>query len=235
MLTLYDGEKLKGTIKAEPADFVVEEITGNGTVLELNRSYSAGELGMKASEDGEFSVFVLQKSGWNTQQALRAIAKKLGKGVKSTGFAGTKDRVSVSAQLCSIFGATPEQLQPIHVKDITINGAWRSDTGITMGQLLGNRFTINVRDVQEGPSIKAINEELAGIFPNYFGEQRFGFRENNVKIGLSILNGDFKAAVMEFLTGSGNENRQEATEARKNLSETQDFKEALKSFPLYLK
>ncbi|MDE1869037.1 MAG: tRNA pseudouridine(13) synthase TruD [Candidatus Micrarchaeota archaeon] len=235
MLTLSSGAKLKGTVKSEPGDFVVEEIADNGTVLEIGKRYSSEDLGLKSSDNGNFSVFVMQKSNWNTIQALRAVSKKLMKGVRSAGFAGTKDRISISTQLCSIFGATPEQLQSIHIKDIAINGAWRSDSGITMGQLLGNRFTINVRNVSGNADIGAINEELNGIFPNYFGEQRFGFRDNNVKIGIAMLRGDFKEAIMEFLTGTGNESKPEATAARRDLSETQDFKEALKSFPTYLK
>lgn len=235
MLTLSSGAKLKGTIKAEPNDFIVEEITDNGTILELDKKYSNGDLGINASEAGDFSVFVMQKSNWNTIQALRALTKKLKKGVRSAGFAGTKDKVSASTQLCSIFGATPEQLQSVHVKDITINGAWRSDSGVEIGQLLGNKFTINVRDISGKTDIDQINEELGGMFPNYFGDQRFGFRDNNVKIGLAILQGDFKSAVMEFLTGSDNERQQDAIDARKALSDTQDFKEALKAFPIYLK
>ncbi len=224
-----------GDIKCSADDFIVEEIQKDNVVLELGRTYSNIELGMDANPKGKFTVFVMQKNCWNTTQALKAIAKRCGRGFRSVGFAGTKDRVSVSTQLCSVFGATPEILGSLHMKDLIVNGAWASDAGISLGDLLGNRFTIVVRDPDDYDAVSSINDELEGVFPNYFGEQRFGFRDNNVSVGTSILKGDFEAAVMEFLTGTKNEHNEAAIEARERLGKERDFFEALDYFPEYLK
>src|SRR5271157_3760116 len=131
---LYQGSRMLGAIKSSPEDFVVGEIVGNGTALEPGIKYSPGTLGLEEKE-GKFCIFVLQKRDWNTAQALKAIAKMLRKGIKSMGFAGTKDRMSVSVQLCSAFGATASQLTGMHVKDIQINGAWLGDSEVRMGDL----------------------------------------------------------------------------------------------------
>jgi tRNA pseudouridine13 synthase len=209
MLRLAKGQRAKGKIKSVPEDFIVEEILPNGSVLEKDKKYSPEELGM-VNEEGKFSIFILQKTNWNTQQALKTIARKFRRGVKSASFAGTKDRTAVSTQLCSLFGVWPKQLQEMHIKDISINGAWEGKEKIKMGDLLGNSFKITVRDVSDYENIPNIISELNGIFPNYYGEQRFGNRKINFDIGLDILKADFKSAALRFLTETQNETNEEA-------------------------
>jgi tRNA pseudouridine13 synthase len=235
MLRLAKGKRAHGVIKGRPEDFVVEEITTNGTVLEIGKRYSSGDLGQEEYDNGEFSIFIMQKTSWNTQQALKAIARKFRRGVKSTGFAGTKDRNSVSTQLCSIFGVGPDELSRMHVKDITINGAWRGNKKVEMGGLLGNRFSVTIRELSDHDRIPEIIRELGGIFPNYYGEQRFGNRGTNLAVGLDILKSDFRGAALRFLTDTSNEANGDAKAARERLSQELDFKNALRYFPEYLK
>ncbi len=235
MLRLAKGERARGTIKSKAEDFRVEEITANGTALEISKSYSPETLGMNSDPDGKFSIFVMQKTNWNTSQALKALARKFRRGVKSTSFAGTKDRTSVSTQLCSIFGVRPEDLQRVHVKDISINCAWLGNSKIEIGDLTGNRFGISIREASKYENIPAIISELDGLFPNYYGDQRFGYRGTNVEVGLDILKGDFKSAAMRFLTDTQNETNEDALDARHRLSKELDFKEAMRYFPEYLK
>ncbi|MDE1866037.1 MAG: tRNA pseudouridine(13) synthase TruD [Candidatus Micrarchaeota archaeon] len=234
MLRLSKGKRAKGAIKGAPEDFKVEEISSNGTTLKIGTSYRPEQLGLEERE-GNFTIFVMQKTGWNTAHALKSIAQKANRGMKSIGFAGTKDRISQSTQLCSIFGAEPDLIRQIRIKDIQINGAWKYDSKIELGMLAGNHFTITVRNVSDPDSIAKNAEALAGLFPNYFGEQRFGSRKNNFDVGLSILKGDFEGAVMTFLTDTSNETNQEAISARGRLAEYHDFTEALDYFPTYLR
>ncbi|MGC8495883.1 MAG: tRNA pseudouridine(13) synthase TruD [Candidatus Micrarchaeia archaeon] len=239
MLTLTKSPKANGTIKSVPEDFVVEEITKQGFPIGIGKHYTGEELGFKESAEGAFSFFVLQKRNWNTIQALKQVARIFRKGIKSVNFAGTKDRIAVTAQLCSIHGVAPEQLLSLHIKDISINGAWRAASPIKLGDLAGNRFAIKVRDVSAADfeNMKASRGELEvhGVFPNYFGEQRFGNRGNNIDIGISILKGDFERAAMLFLTDHSNEISIEAVEARERLEREHDFRKALEYFPKYLK
>jgi tRNA pseudouridine13 synthase len=235
MLRLSSGERAHGTIKASAEDFIVEEITEGGIPLKLDTDYTPSMLGLQEEPEGKFASFVLQKTNWNTVQALKLVSSKLGRGVRSVGFAGTKDRTAKSTQLCSIFGVDPQALMRVHAKDIKINGAWRSGKKVELGELSGNRFEIVVRDIDRPEIISDLEQSLNQRFPNYFGGQRFGSRNNNPDVGADILKGDFKGAVMHFLTDTNNENNEEATEARKRLTEEQDFKAALEYFPQYLK
>ncbi len=236
MKRLSAAQGARGRIKSSPEDFIVEEISKNGTTLEAGKSFTAADLGFQdATPDSKFTVFVMQKRGWNTAQALTNIARKCRRGRKSAGFAGTKDKVSTSVQLCSMYGVTPEELSGVRIRDISINGAWRSDTEVKLGDLLGNSFRVKIDGMAAPGQIEIVDKELGGIFPNYFGQQRFGFRDNNVEIGLDIMKGAFESAASRFLTDTNNENNGDAVAARRRLASEQDHKAALGYFPQYLK
>lgn len=219
-----------GAIKSRPEDFTVEEITKEGEILELDKAF-------EKEGEGDFTYFILQKRNWNTLQALKEIGRKLHCGLKRFGYAGVKDRNAVTTQLVSAFKIEPATLQNIHVKDIKINGAWKAKEKLRIGDLLGNRFGISVREVAPGSAetVRSIYESLSGRVPNYFGEQRFGsMRKNTHLVGKAILSGNFKEAVMSYLTYVDEGERAEAKEARKQLAAEGDFKKALEYFPPYL-
>lgn len=233
MLTLSNSEGTGGKVKDECEQFIVKEITAKGHILEPGRRYSAEDLGEKENGAGKFSTIVLQKRDWNTIQALTKIAGLVNRGRKSIAYAGTKDRRSISVQLASIYGAEPEKLLSLNIKDITINGAWKSD-GVELGSNLGNAFEVTISDV-ERKETKKVMEELDGRFPNYFDRQRFGARLNNAVVGYHILRNDFESALMNYLTDPTNEINEESREARIRLKNESDFKGALDYFPAYLK
>ncbi len=233
---IYKGRRVLGMVKSEPEDFVVEEITTGGITLEISRTYTPEMLGVATSgEASRFTMFVLQKRDWNTAQALHAVAKRVGRGIRSTAFAGTKDRNAVTTQLCSIFGAQPGAVMSVRVKDLSINGAWASDAAVEMGSLSGNRFTVRVKGATGADSLDDALSVLNGRFPNYFGPQRFGVRGNNAEIGTLMLKQDFEGAVRAYLTSTDNETNADAVGARKRLAEEWDFAAALRYFPRYLK
>ncbi|MGC8699941.1 MAG: tRNA pseudouridine(13) synthase TruD [Candidatus Micrarchaeia archaeon] len=230
MINLSKGRGIGGKIKESAEDFIVREITKEGVVLELDKEYK------KESTNGNFAVFVLQKKNWNTQEALLAIAKRFRRGRKSIGYAGLKDRIATTVQLASVYGARSEELEKVMIKDIKINGAWQSEKGIEMGDLLGNAFTARIKGAEKSSElVERKLDELNNTFPNYFDKQRFGLRNNNHIIGMKIIKGDFEGAVMEYLTSTNNEIHELAINARKRLSEEKDFKRALEYFPKYLK
>ncbi|MEM3875663.1 MAG: tRNA pseudouridine(13) synthase TruD, partial [Candidatus Micrarchaeaceae archaeon] len=236
---------ISGNIKISADDFIVEEITNNNTVLEINKKIEQIPFNLNQSKEAskdkvknqnKFTLFILQKKNWNTIQALTAIAKKFRKGYKSTSFAGTKDRISLSTQLCTIFDLDPNILLNLNIKDIKINNAWLIDQKLSLGDLLGNRFKVTIRNAEINiDSIDKAIDEFGGVFPNFFGAQRFGNRNNNYLIGIEILKGNFENAVLRFLTDTQNELNEDAKNARIRLNNELDFKKALDYFPKYLK
>ena len=223
-----------GTLKNEPEDFLVEEISNGGTVLELNSQIK----GPATAQSGKFVHFILQKKDWSTSYAVNAMAKKLHTSAKRFNYAGLKDKRAITTQLISAQGMDIERIRQLNIKDIQINGAWPAKDKVRLGQLLGNRFTIKVQDCMQNPdtAVQKIHGELNGVFPNYFGEQRFGtISQNTHLIGEKIIRGEFEDAVMAFLTDHENEQNEESKSARIALRDSQDFKAALKDYPTHLR
>ncbi|MBD3210301.1 tRNA pseudouridine(13) synthase TruD [Candidatus Micrarchaeota archaeon] len=228
---LSSTQGIGGTIKSRPEDFLVEEITPDGTVLELDSK-------VQREGNGRFTHFVVQKKNWSTSAAVLEISKRLRIGHKRLSFAGTKDKNAVTTQMVSVFDVPPEKVLSLKIKDISTNGAWPAADKVRLGQLLGNRFTIRVRGAGENPgeSVKKIVSELDGRFPNYFGEQRFGStRRNTHRIGLHLLKNEFRDSVNLFLCETGEERNPLAARARKNLESSEDYRAALSEFPRHLR
>lgn len=233
MLThLSVASGIGGKLKSEPGDFLVEEIAQDGTIFELGRSVS------REGAKGPFTHFVLQKRNWATSSAISEIAKRLGASHRNFNTAGTKDKLAITSQLASVRGDWKQPLLDLKIRDISILGAWGANGRVHMGQLLGNRFAISVRGARGDATERAaaVSEELGGMFPNYFGEQRFGStRRNTHLVGEKLLRGETEEALLMFLCDSEGEENPEAREARKELRETRDYSRALGYFPKHLR
>lgn len=221
-----------GELKSCPEDFIVEEIGSDGFVFATGSNIS------RPDEEGKFIHFILQKRDWSTSSAISEIAKRLRTTHRAFNVAGNKDKVAITTQLASAQGVKKEELLGLDIRDIRINGAWNARERVHMGGLLGNRFTIKVRDSCEDAILRseAIAAELGKAFPNYFGEQRFGSsRKNTYQIGVKLLKGEIENAVRSFLFDSEGETHTEAKLARKELEESGNYAAALNTFPRHLR
>ncbi|MBU0528041.1 MAG: tRNA pseudouridine(13) synthase TruD [Candidatus Micrarchaeota archaeon] len=225
---LSTAQGLGGTLKSKPEDFLVEEIAPDGTVYEIGKHFSR-------SGSGNFTHFVLQKTDWSTSSVILELAKRLNTSHKRFNTAGTKDKVAITTQAVSAFNIPVEKILDLRIKDVSINGAWNAQDKIHMGELLGNRFTITLNDA-DCSGAGDIANELAGRFPNYFGEQRFGTTRKNTAItGQKLLEGKIEEAISIFLCDSNGEENETAKQARLSLAETGDYKKAMQEFPRYLR
>ncbi|MEW6721811.1 MAG: tRNA pseudouridine(13) synthase TruD, partial [Candidatus Micrarchaeota archaeon] len=129
-----------GALKAAPQDFLVEEIAPDGAIYELGRKYDFPD------EPGGYTKFILQKKNWTTASAVSEIAKKINADERAFNIAGSKDKISVSTQAVTVKGDRKHALAALSIRDISINGAWLVKERLRLGGLLGNRFTIRVRD-----------------------------------------------------------------------------------------
>jgi tRNA pseudouridine13 synthase len=209
-------------IKREVRDFVVEEITPGGEVLEIDKEYDFGE------DEGDQLICVMQKYSWDTHLAIRRISDALGVSRKRVGFAGMKDKFALTTQRISLWGITPDDVGKLQLKDIEVNPLEYSQERIELGDLWGNRFTVKVY------SDKPPKKETK--MPNYFGVQRFGeVRPITHVVGKEIVLGDVEEAVKIYAGKVFPDEGDEAREARTRLSESWDYKEAIKYFPKNLK
>jgi len=199
-------------LKKTPEDFVVEEI------IDLK------------TNSGDYTYFWLTKTNWTTVRAIKQIARRCRATFRRFKFAGTKDKFAVTKQAVSAFKIEPAILENIKIKDIKIEVIGKGDQQISLGDLIGNRFEIMVRDVIE---IKNAEEIQKYGFPNYFGVQRFGGGNTHL-VGKEILKGNLEQAAKLIITYSEDRNEiaQEARSfAAKNWG---DWSEIIKRFPKFL-
>jgi len=159
--------KIAGKICLSPNDFQVEEI----------ESY-------RPLGEGEHLFVRFRKTGLSTPEAVARIARALGTDPKQASWAGLKDRNAITEQWASFFGGDPAKASALNIEGIDVLEAAFHPHKLRTGHLRGNRFRIYVRETS-GDSYEIATTLLsrldqAGI-PNYYGEQRFGFRRNNLE------------------------------------------------------
>ena len=173
---------MSSIIKQIPEDFKVEEIP-----FDLNEG------------NGNYNYFILEKTGLNTLEAVKAIAKKAGIKVNSIGWAGNKDKNAITKQLISFYRVKKELVEKLSLPHINLTYFGTGSNEIALGKLLGNKFTITLRNLDEDDCNKIKTNYVLlkkqGI-PNYFDEQRFG--GNNPETGKLILQGNFNEAAVQI-------------------------------------
>ncbi|MDR2699162.1 MAG: tRNA pseudouridine(13) synthase TruD, partial [Candidatus Methanoplasma sp.] len=123
--------------------------------------------------------------------------------------------------------------------DVEIKNVYTARRGIQIGDLLGNSFTVRVRECDMPESdipgtIDSVSAAIkdAGGFPNYFGVQRFGVvRPITHKVGELIIRGDIEGAVRHYVSDPSLYEDEEAATARKALAEEEDWASLLNIIP----
>jgi len=214
---------LGGTIKASADDFVVDEISSPPT----------------PAIDGRYTIVALRVRNWETNRLVRELARALHISRRRIGFAGTKDKRALTTQLFSFENVPPEAIKALRMKDVEVLDVSRSDRPLEIGDLVGNRFQIVVRDLAVAVDrVNSIAEETArqirsfGGFPNFFGIQRFGsVRAITHVVGRHIVRGEFKEAVQTYVANPIEGEGSESYEVRAALRDTGDVHAALRSYP----
>lgn len=206
-----------GHIKARPEDFVVTE-----------------EPLYEPSGAGEHVLCEIQKRGLTTFDAVARLAAILKVDRRDIGYAGMKDARAVTRQAMSIRTADMEAVREIKTPELTVLWAERHVNKLRLGHLAGNRFEIKIRGVeptavtQIGPVMKIL--EKRGV-PNYFGEQRFGRRNNNDLLGAALIRGDNKA-LAHLLLGDAQVGLDDAQQVNaRRLFDAGDWQGAMKAWP----
>jgi tRNA pseudouridine13 synthase len=181
-----DFAGIGGSIKSRPEDFFVQEIPL-----------------YEPSGEGEHVYAEVQKVGLTTFEMINRMAEALKMSPRDIGYAGLKDAKAITRQVISIPGTSEEIVMGLKVPDLVVLWAARHGNKIRLGHLKANRFAVKIRDVVPTDAIK-IRPVLAELqergMPNYFGEQRFGRRNNNDQLGAAYVRGDHKA-VLSLLLG----------------------------------
>jgi tRNA pseudouridine13 synthase len=220
---ITDSPGCGGTIKSSAEDFSVSEV-----FEDLNY------------EGGRYLVLDVEKTNWDTHHLIREMARKLCISQKRFSWAGTKDKRAVTSQRISIMNLDEGELAKINLPDLKIKVLGKTNRAVGLGDLLGNRFAIIIRDLScpdPAARMQAISMEIAkerGV-PNYFGVQRFGDRRPVTHmVGEALVKGHMEEAAFIYLAMPFDGELPRTKEAREMLWKGRDIPEALKSFPEYL-
>lgn len=158
----------RGTLKAQPDDFIVEE-----------------ELGFAPSGSGQHLLLRVRKRAANTRWIASALAKLAGCRPADVGYAGMKDRHAVATQWFSVprLAGSSRDWAAHRDTDFDVLEAHPHSRKLPRGALAGNRFIIRVRDTQVAEDALAarLGEIRDRGVPNYFGPQRFGRGGSNLE------------------------------------------------------
>ncbi|HUR69876.1 MAG TPA: tRNA pseudouridine(13) synthase TruD [Candidatus Thermoplasmatota archaeon] len=214
---LTDEPGIGGRLKTFPEDFVVEEVP-----LAFPPPVA----------EGKYTVAALRVRNWETNRLMAELARELGISREAIFFAGTKDKRAITTQYVSLRAPEP-QVRALAMKDVEVLETRRVDRAPKIGELVGNRFVVRVR--QHEGSGRDIIERLqsAGGFPNYFGVQRFGVtRPVTHKVGIAIVRGDLREAVRLYV---GNPSPDEPADCRAaRVAYEKDGPAALPLYPRHL-
>ncbi|HTO56687.1 MAG TPA: tRNA pseudouridine(13) synthase TruD [Pseudomonadales bacterium] len=160
----HGGPLADGVIRAEPADFRVDEIAS-----------------IEPTGSGEHLWLRIEKSDINTHDVAVDLARAFAVDLVDVSYAGMKDRRAIARQWFSV--RTPRDAEREGSAAWRIVETRRHVRKLRRGELAGNAFRIRVRevrgDIADLPELTARLAEL-GV-PNYFGEQRFGRDGGNVE------------------------------------------------------
>lgn len=164
-----------GIFKAQPQDFIVDEI-----------------LGFAPSGDGEHLCLHIEKQGENTAYVARQIAKLAGCKEGQVAYPGSKDRHGVTRQWFSLpMPRKPVVWSELNTQQIQVLEVTRHRQKLATGCHLGNGFTITLREISDRAQLTArlANIQQFGV-PNYFGEQRFGKNMGNLEGAKALFAGE---------------------------------------------
>ncbi len=168
-----------GDIRRQPEDFQVEEI-----------------LGFRPDGDGEHVLLHIRKRNTNTGWLAGELARMAKLPLRDISYAGLKDRNAVTSQWFSVRLAGREEPNWLELEseDLKLLERERHRRKLRRGALRENRFRILIRNLQgeRGQLEKHLEHIRHNGIPNYFGEQRFGHEENNLRMADLLFAGKLK-------------------------------------------
>lgn len=170
----HGGPQLEGLLRFKPEDFQVDEV-----------------LGFELSGEGEHEYLHVRKTGLNTAQLAKDIARLAGVKPMDVGYAGLKDRHAITSQWFSVYRPKGEavdwsQLENEHVELLQVS---RHQQKLRRGQHAANQFQLRLTDCRGNfDSLQQRFEQIERLgVPNYFGPQRFGFGGGNLAAAQRLL------------------------------------------------
>tara|TARA_B110000977_G_C11014533_1_gene468948 strand:+ start:134 stop:1171 length:1038 start_codon:yes stop_codon:yes gene_type:complete len=156
-----------GTLKQQPSDFVVTE-----------------QLGWEPTGEGEHIYLWVSKTGRNTRFVLTELARYSNIRERDISYSGMKDKQALTKQWFSLHVPGKQNIDwgNFAVDGVLIEKVVRHNRKLRRGTHKTNHFSITINNIVGDSAL--VDQRLEQIkrqgFPNFFGEQRFGFSGNNL-------------------------------------------------------
>lgn len=218
------GERPLGHIKLFPEDFIVEEVSRDGTIHTIDATpQNAPEKKHSGDEETKTVWADLIKMGMDSIEVVNEIARQLGIDKKHIGIAGIKDKHALTGQWISFRGTSEEAVRRTRAENFFLKNISGGKGALQTGDLAGNRFTIVLR-TQEPIDRTELETQLRDLeeqgFWNFFYLQRFGNpRLLSHKLGILLLQGKFEDVVRTSFTGTSHREALYFQQVRSHINE----------------
>ena len=159
-----------------PTDFIVDEIAST-----------------EFKGKGNYLILHVQKYELTTWDMVAIFSEYLSIPAQKIGYAGLKDKHATTRQYISVDASYEKMLKKFYHKQVKILSSVRHSHSIRMGDLEGNRFSINlhfVDNIDAGKIEKVARKIAKNGLPNYFGYQRFGRDNDSIEQAKEMIQGD---------------------------------------------
>jgi len=202
---------ISGKIKKNVNDFLVKEVLSEKAIDSFNNLNG-------------HAVYLLKKSGIDTNHALIDIEKRYGLVLKALGLkdanAQTEQFVYTYKKINSLEEYTGQKYSAQRLGFV--------QKPISKKDMLGNYFEIRVSDLNNPLPSFTGNENVL----NFFGYQRFGSKRPITHlVGKSIVKGDYEEALEYLLNFSSKYDSEKNNEMRKLISERKSESEVIELLP----
>lgn len=145
---------------------------------------------------GEHLYLWVEKNDVAAGDLVSRLARALQISQRDIGTAGQKDRRAITRQYVSVPYKCEALVDGLTLDGIRVLSVQRHTNKLKTGHLAGNQFELVLRVA--APGVELSTEAVAAVrgvlqqmaddgFPNYFGEQRFGYQGGNVSAGIDYL------------------------------------------------
>jgi tRNA pseudouridine13 synthase len=175
----YGEPHQTGVIKSQANDFRVVE-----------------NLGFEPCGEGEHLFLCIEKTNLTTQDLIEQIAREFSVKPRDIGYSGLKDKQAVTQQWLSVH--LPGQMNSVEIPSSShydlLQHGWHNRK-IRSGSHRSNSFEVMVRGIVDlsNQTQHQIDDVKAFGIANYFGEQRFGARQDNVERAIHSFTNERRA------------------------------------------
>ena len=169
----YGAPVTGGLLKSRPNDFKVSE-----------------ELGFEPTGEGEHLFLLIEKDGLGTHELISRVARDYSIDSKLIGYSGLKDKHALTRQWLSLH--MPGKKPPAELftgKGYRVLRQANHNRKLRPGTHKYNSFQVVLREVSEFSD--QTREQISAVtrqgFANYFGAQRFGRQQDNIRQALEQL------------------------------------------------